>query len=63
LPEDHRHDPVHRSDITRSGCGHAMPSTFVTGYRYAEWAIPRLNLLLPINARQAHGNGRYSYSG
>ena len=30
LPEDHRHDPVHRSDITRSGCGHAMPSTFVT---------------------------------
>ena len=36
LPEDHRQDPVHRSDITRSGCGHAMPSTFVTGYRYAE---------------------------
>ncbi|HEY5138512.1 MAG TPA: formylmethanofuran dehydrogenase subunit A, partial [Methylococcales bacterium] len=31
LPEDHRLDPVHRSDITRSGCGYAMPSTFVTG--------------------------------
>jgi len=27
LPEDHRQDPVMRSDITRSGCGHAMPST------------------------------------
>jgi len=25
LPEDHRADPVARTDITRSGCGHAMP--------------------------------------
>ena len=36
LPEDHRQDPVASNDVCRSGCGHAMPSTFVTGYRYAE---------------------------
>ena len=36
LPEDHRADPVHRTHLTRSGTGHAMPSSFVTGYRYAE---------------------------
>jgi len=56
LPEDHRQDPVHRSDITRSGCGHAMPSTFVTGYRYAEMGYTAgfEPALLPINARQAH---------
>ncbi|MFZ2170394.1 MAG: amidohydrolase family protein, partial [Methylococcaceae bacterium] len=56
LPEDHRNDPVMRSDITRSGCGHAMPSTFVTGYRYAEMGYTAgfEPALLPINARQAH---------
>ena len=56
LPEDHRQDPVHRSDITRSGCGHAMPSTFVTGYRYVEMGYTAgfEPAMLPINARQAH---------
>ncbi|MCX7097009.1 MAG: formylmethanofuran dehydrogenase subunit A [Methylococcales bacterium] len=56
LPEDHRQDPVHRSDICRSGCGHAMPSTFVTGYRYAEMGYTAgfEPAVLPINARQAH---------
>ena len=56
LPEDHRADPVARTDVTRSGCGHAMPSTFVTGYRYAEMGYTAgfEPAVLPINARQAH---------
>jgi len=36
FPEDHRADPVHRTELLRSGVGHAAPSTFATGYRYAE---------------------------
>jgi formylmethanofuran dehydrogenase subunit A len=56
IPEDHRNDPVYRSDITRSGCGHAMPSSFTTGYRYAEMGYTAgfEPAILPINARQAH---------
>ncbi len=56
LPEDHRMDPVARTNITRSGNGHVIPSTFVTGYRYAEMGYTAAfePALLPINARQAH---------
>ena len=56
LPEDHRMDPVHRTTITRSGNGHAMPSSFVAGYRYAEMGYTACfePAVLPINARQAH---------
>ncbi|WP_031435314.1 formylmethanofuran dehydrogenase subunit A [Methylomarinum vadi] len=56
LPEDHRADPVVRSQLTRSGCGHAIPSTYVTGYRYAEMGYTTAfePAVLPINARQAH---------
>ncbi len=56
LPEDHRADPVVRTDVTRSGCGHAMPSTLVTGYRYAEMGYTAgfEPAVLPVNARQAH---------
>ncbi len=56
LPEDHRIDPVSRTVLTRSGSGHAMPSTFVTGYRYAEMGYTAAfePAVLPINARQAH---------
>ena len=56
LPEDHRADPVHRTELTRSGTGHAMPSSFVTGYRYAEMGYTACfePAVLPINARQAH---------
>ncbi|MFY9416004.1 MAG: amidohydrolase family protein, partial [bacterium] len=35
-PEDHRRDPVPRTARTRSGSGFTTPSTFVTGYRYAQ---------------------------
>ena len=34
-PEEHREDVVDRSAIMRSGTGGTVPSTFVTGYRYA----------------------------
>jgi len=56
LPEDHRMDPVQRTPITRSGNGHAMPSTYVAGYRYAEMGYTACfePAVLPINARQAH---------
>ncbi len=56
IPEDHRNDPIARTDITRSGCGHAMPSTFATGYRYAEMGYTAgfEPAVLPVNARQAH---------
>ena len=56
MPENHRDDPVARTDITRSGTGYAMPSTFTTGYRYAEMGYTAAfePAVLPVNARQAH---------
>ena len=56
LPEDHRADPVARTDITRASCGHAAPGTFATGYRYAEMGYTACfePAILPVNARQAH---------
>jgi formylmethanofuran dehydrogenase subunit A len=56
LPEDHRRDLVARAPLTRSGCGHAAPSTLTTGYRYAEMGYTACfePAMLPINARQAH---------
>jgi formylmethanofuran dehydrogenase subunit A len=56
LPEDHLKDEVARTDITRAGCGHAVPSTMITGYRYAEMGYTACfePAMLPVNARQAH---------
>ena len=56
LPEDHRKDPFDRTDLLRSGCGHAVPSTLTTGYRYAEMGYTAgfEPAVLPVNARQAH---------
>ena len=56
LPEDHQGDLVRKSDVIRSGCGHAAPSTMVTGYRYAEMGYTACfePAMLPANARQAH---------
>lgn len=56
LPEDHRADPLARTDLLRAGCGHAVPSTFTTGYRYAEMGYTAAfePAVLPTNARQAH---------
>jgi formylmethanofuran dehydrogenase subunit A len=56
LPEDHAADVVARTELMRSGCGHAAPSTLTTGYRYAEMGYTAgfEPAILPINARQAH---------
>lgn len=56
LPEDHRADPVAHSDLCRAGCGHAVPSTLTTGYRYAEMGYTAgfEPAMLPMNARHAH---------
>ena len=56
LPEDHRGDPVTRTPLTRAGSGRAVPSTHVTGYRYAEMGYTACfePAMLPANARQAH---------
>lgn len=55
-PEDHRRDVVPRSQVTRSGVGYTVGTTFVNGYRYAklgyttvmEAAVP------PLKARHTH---------
>jgi formylmethanofuran dehydrogenase subunit A len=56
LPEDHRGDPLARTALTRSSCGHAAPGTLAAGYRYAEMGYTACfePAILPINARQAH---------
>jgi len=56
LPEDHRADLVKKTKLTRSGCGHASPSTLTAGYRYAEMGYTACfePAMLPANARQAH---------
>ena len=56
LPEDHRDDPVPATNLTHSGCGHAIPATPTTGYRYAELGYTAAfePAMLPANARQAH---------
>jgi len=61
LPEDHRLDRVparHLGDggDMHAGCGHAAPSTWTTGYRYAEMGYTACfePAMLPANARHAH---------
>ncbi len=56
LPEDHIGQEVERTDITRAGVGHAIPSTMTAGYRYAEMGYTAAfePAMLPANARQAH---------
>lgn len=56
MPEDHLGQEVARTELTRSGCGHAVPSTQTSGYRYAEMGYTAAfePAMLPANARQAH---------
>lgn len=56
LPEDHRGDPVTRTTLTRAGSGRSVPSTHVTGYRYAEMGYTACfePAMLAANARQTH---------
>ena len=56
MPEDHQIDAVAHTELTRAGTGHALPSTMITGYRYAEMGYTAgfEPAVLPANARQAH---------
>ncbi len=56
LLEDHRTDVARRSAMKRSGGGRATPSTFVTGYRYAEMGYTAAfePAMVAANARHAH---------
>jgi formylmethanofuran dehydrogenase subunit A len=56
LPEDQRGKIRRRTELTRSGGGHAAPSTLAAGYRYAEMGYTSCfePAVLPVNARQAH---------
>ncbi|MGL4397175.1 MAG: formylmethanofuran dehydrogenase subunit A [Hyphomicrobium sp.] len=56
MPEDHLGHEVARTELTRAGCGHAIPSTLTAGYRYAEMGYTAAfePAMLPANARQAH---------
>lgn len=55
LEDEHAH-PHAGSEICRAGNGRSVPSTFSTGYRYAEMGYTACfePAVLPVNARQAH---------
>jgi len=55
-PEDHRKDVVPRGKITRSGVGYSCPSTFVTGYRYAQMGYTSVMepAMPPVGAKHVH---------
>ncbi len=56
MTEDHRgHECAHDGE-RRSGSGHAAPSTFLTGYRYAELGYTAAfePAMVPSNARHTH---------
>jgi len=54
-PDDHRHDVHPRTEITRSGTGGTVPSTFTTGYRYTTlgYTTAMEAAVAPIGARHA----------
>jgi formylmethanofuran dehydrogenase subunit A len=56
LGEDHQRDVSARTALKRSGSGLASPSTFTTGYRYAEMGYTSCfePAMLLSNARQSH---------
>ncbi|MCW4049642.1 MAG: formylmethanofuran dehydrogenase subunit A [Candidatus Bathyarchaeota archaeon] len=55
-PEDHRKDEVPKGKYTRGGVGYSCPSTFVTGYRYAQMGYTSVMeaAMPPLGARHVH---------
>jgi formylmethanofuran dehydrogenase subunit A len=55
-PEDHRAMPIPRTAVTRSGVGHTVPSTFVTGYHFASLGYTTVMEAAgpPLCARHVH---------
>ena len=56
LAQDHDDNPTAADTLTRSGSGTIAPSSFVTGYRYAEMGYTSCfePAMMPVNARQSH---------
>jgi formylmethanofuran dehydrogenase subunit A len=56
LPEDHREHAFATQGGLRAGTGRIVPSTFLTGYRYAQMGYTACfePAIVPVNARQAH---------
>ena len=54
--DDQIEHPQPGNELLHTGCGHAVPSTFTAGYRYAEMGYTACfePAVLPVNARQAH---------
>ena len=55
-PEDHRDQVFAKTAITRSGVGHTIPSTFITGYHFAQLGYTTLMEAAgpPLGARHVH---------
>lgn len=55
-PEDHVDHYRCRTDVTRAGCGHTVPTTYLTGYEYARLGYTTLfeAAVPPLTARHAH---------
>lgn len=55
-PEDHFKDFEVKTEKTRSGVGHSIPSTFTTGYRYARMGYTTVfdPAMPPLKARHTH---------
>ncbi len=56
LADDHDSHPVSPGDLTHSGSGTIAPTSFVTGYRYAEMGYTTCfePAMMPVNARASH---------
>ena len=56
LADDHETNPVSPGDLTHSGSGTIAPTSFVTGYRYAEMGYTTCfePAMMPVNARASH---------
>ena len=56
LAEDHDGNKTAPGSLTRSGSGSITPSSFITGYRYAEMGYTTCfePAMMPVNARQSH---------
>lgn len=55
-PEDHLNSVVPRTKITRCGSGFSTPSTFITGYKYAQmgYTTAMTAAIPPLMARHTH---------
>jgi formylmethanofuran dehydrogenase subunit A len=55
-PEDHVKDVEYKTDITRSGVGYSIPSTFTTGYRYSRMGYTTVMnpSMAPLEAKHTH---------